>query len=98
MKDKEQVRDEVAGKITDKQLNELASPWLSMAEAPPSYLAPPVGAAAGELPQSGTTGADMSGGLGGLFQVQGYGQGSVDPKRPMRAPYGGVRLQYGRSF
>lgn len=101
MNDKDKNRDEITGKITDRQLNDLSAPWLSMAQAPPqpNYNLPP-----------GTPGMNgelrpMTPNIPGVPQPTmsatpyAYGSGgSDDYQRRMQLPYGAIGMRLGVQY
>jgi hypothetical protein len=90
----EKDRNEIAGMLTKREIEDLGAPWLSMAEAPmqdnyriapsTSYVSPSPSPAYG-----GDSGSPLT--------LEGFGEGGGDKLKRL-SPYGGMRLRYGRSF
>lgn len=93
----EKDRDEIAGMLTNKGIEDLGAPWLAMGAAPTQgvyipplqpYVAPP------PPPNIPADRGDDSGSL----SLEAHGEAAGQLNRKKLDPYGAVRLRYGRSF
>jgi hypothetical protein len=91
----EKDRDEIAGMLTDKEIENLGAPWLSMAQAQPQAYLPPLPQPYVGPPKDRDNGDDNK-----SLSIEGYGEASGGPRDKIKqlSPYGAMRLRYGRSF
>jgi hypothetical protein len=93
----EKGRNEIAGMLTKKEIEDLGAPWLSMAEAPAqdAYRIAP-STSYGVSPVAPAYGGDNSGPL----SLEGFATGAAGSTTRMNRlnPEWGTRLRYGRSF
>lgn len=93
----EKDRDEIAGMLTDKEIENLGAPWLSMAQAQPQAYLPPL-----PQPYSGPPKDRDRDSYGGdkPLSLEGFGEAGGGPRDKIKRldPYAGMRLRYGRAF